>query len=218
MATTLQVDDWQYLQYLNLYLTWMALGTSSSPLLSLFPANTSTLSLLVLLLPQLALRLNGLCQRIHALINGRLTLILTVVHARDPAQGHNVRASDPQHGQLGQLLCVGISGHGMPQLLKGRRDRVHSSPLPGIGFNPSLPGHVLVVSLRGCCCLLVGLLLSTCQSCGGGAFRVLALRSFDTEIQCHCGGDEGTGRGAGLVDQWRRSADVLMRWSRIFRL
>lgn len=111
------------------------------------PIETPHFTSIVLLLSQLSLRLNGPRQCVHALSNRRFTLILTVVHPGHPAQRHDVRTGDPEHGQFGQFLSVRVGGNGLAQLLKGRRNRVHSSPFPGIRLDPPLPCHILVVPL-----------------------------------------------------------------------
>lgn len=78
------------------------------------------------------LGLQGAGAALHALGEAEVAVVGAVVEVRQPCQGQDVVTGDPQDGQFGQLLPVGVTRHLLPERLEGCTDRVHPRPLPGV--------------------------------------------------------------------------------------
>uniref|UniRef100_A0A182IY74 Uncharacterized protein n=1 Tax=Anopheles atroparvus TaxID=41427 RepID=A0A182IY74_ANOAO len=90
---------------------------------------------------------DNVCNRDNARAGDRrLGAVLAVVLAGHPAEREDVRAGDPQNGQLRQLLRVRVGRHRLPQLLVRGRDRVDAGPFARVRLDSSLARHVLVVA------------------------------------------------------------------------
>lgn len=91
--------------------------------------------------------LQGAGAALHTLGEAEVAVVGAVVQVSQPCQGQDVVTGDPQDGQFGQLLPIGVAWHLLPERLEGCADGVHPRPLPGVGQEP--PGLLQGFDLRG---------------------------------------------------------------------
>lgn len=112
----------------------------------MFPVfSTRARSLLVLLLPGLALHVYDPGDVVHALGHGRPVLLRAVVHVQQPGQREYVRARYANRRQFRELLVPRVRRDGGAERVESRADRVYPRPFAGVGLDPPGPGHVLAV-------------------------------------------------------------------------
>lgn len=147
----------------------------------------------VLPLPELALRLNGPGDLVHADGQGRAgrrrrcrRRRFALEHVADLGEGGDVAAGDPQHRQLRQLLIVRVRGYGASQGVEGRADGVHPGTFPGVSLYPSLSRHVLVIPLL--------LLTTAAASAAVSAAATAAALMMVSRVRRRGGGGRGRDR------------------------
>lgn len=98
-------------------------------------------------LSELALRLDSSRYEIHAGTQRRAVGRFTLGRVYYLAEGHDVTAGDPEHGEFRELLIVRVGGNRAPQCVESGAYRVHPRSFPRVRFYSPLAGHVLVVPL-----------------------------------------------------------------------
>ena len=96
-----------------------------------------------------ALRLDSSGAHIHTVSKGRDgDPWRRVVHIGEPCQGHDVTAGNPQDGQLGQFLVIGVRGHCSTKTVERRTYCMHSRALASVRFHAPLSSHIFIVFTR----------------------------------------------------------------------